>query len=436
MKFFNSPNDPGNLEELQRRIAETFAWLTLISIVVFGISDYLLEMSSFLGKVRILYFFLFLGCLILMVRNKKFFLAMNLMLGLVLSFSVLNYFFNDGYRGPTIFNLYVFVVAVAIFFKRPYNLVWMFLSVGIYAMLFFLEINGSLQVQHNYGDLEDLFLDNVFTLIACAVFIFIGIQLVIINYQKQNQNLSDLRIKYERNLEELSLLNQKKNQLIAILSHDLRGPVGTLGATLELVDQGVMDSAELDEVLKSLKSQSFHLSNVLDNTLTWVTAELQEKEPQKHKVDLSKLTEEVIDTMQVQASRKNQLIEFSFFGGVREVELAVQEVKIILKNLLDNAIKFSPEGNPIYLRVQSNSGKIRWEVVNSGEVVPPQERSELFDLNVKSSFGTQQEKGTGIGLSLCRKIAERIAMKLGYEESEKGENVFFLESDQVKPKSL
>ncbi len=120
---------------------------------------------------------------------------------------------------------------------------------------------------------------------------------------------------------------------------------------------------------------------------------------------------------------------FELNGPNLVVNLEAKEVKIILKNLLDNAIKFSPVGALIYLSLTTSDDKIRWEVRNTGKLIPEELRNHLFDFGAKSAKGTKNEKGTGIGLSLCKKIADHLGMRLGYLINESNENVFYLEID-------
>lgn len=429
-KLFNQESQPGNLEQLQYRIAIFFVLLTFFAIVLFGITDFMLGLNPLLGKIRIGYAVLFLGCFALLVIWKRVFLALNLMLGLVLLFSMINYYFNDGFKGPTIFNIFVFVVAVAIFFKKPVNLYWLVAAVGGYLILFYLEVDSIVEVKSNYQTVKDLFWDNAISIGLCSVFIFIGINLLITNYAHQQGNLLNLQRENEQNLAELTSLNAKKNELIAILSHDLRGPIATLGATLELADEGVLDQQDLSKILHGLKSQSFQLSNVLDNTLTWVMAELEPTSNEKHLVDLRGLGELMCNTMSAQAEQKNQKLFFEFLGENKQVLLETKEVKIILKNLLDNAIKFTKMGETINLRLIVDAEKIRWEVINPGETIAEDRRIHLFKFRSQSSIGTRQEKGTGIGLSLCKKISDSLGMKLGYLVEKEQKNVFFLEINQ------
>ncbi len=419
--------NPANLEQLQHRIAVIFVLLTFSAIILFGFTDYILGLNPILGKIRVVYALLFMGCFVLMVRYNRFFLSINLMLGLILIFSLVNYYFNDGFQGPTIFNLFVFIVAVAIFFKNPFNLIWWLACIGSYLLLFYLEIEGLVLVSKNYKNLQDLFWDNAISIALCAVFIFIGIYLLIINYRRQQENLLELQKVNERQLAELTSLNQKKNELIALLSHDLRGPIGTLSATLGLVDQGVLEEEDLAQILAKLKSQSFQLNQVLENTLAWVTSEMDTKAPEKKETDLLQLGELMRDTMQIEAINKSQNLEFELIGENQHMLLEIKEVKIILKNLLDNAVKFTKAGETIGLRLIVKPDLIRWEVRNPGETITENQQLFLFEFKGKSSLGTQKEKGAGLGLSLCKKIADSLGMRLGYQIERENENLFYLE---------
>ena len=306
---FSKQEDPGNLEQLQRRIALIFVGLTFFSMTFFGVADYLMGLSPGLLKIRIAYILLFVASFVLIIKYDKYLLAMNIMLALILGFTIMNYLHNDGFRGPTIFNLYVFIVAVAIFFRKPLNLIWFTLSIGLYLVVFYLESTGQLQVEKNYGDFGDLFLDNSLTILITSIFIFIGVRIVVINYQKQNQALIKLKEANDKNLRELQSLNEKKNQLIALLSHDLKNPVASLAATLELVDLELISKEELGIILAKLKKQSVHLSHVLTNTLGWVVTEMGDNVPEPVMVNVFQITSETQELMEVQASKKHQHVE-------------------------------------------------------------------------------------------------------------------------------
>lgn len=424
---FKSQEDPGNLEQLQKRIALIFVGLTFFSMTFFGVADHVMGLSPGLLKIRIAYILLFVASFILIIKYDRYLLAMNIMLALILGFTIMNYLHNDGFKGPTIFNLYVFIVAVAIFFKRPLNLIWFAASIGLYLVVFYLESIGQIVVEKNYANLEDLFLDNMLTILITSIFIFIGVRIVVINYQKQNQALIKLKETNDRNLRELQSLNEKKNQLIALLSHDLKNPVASLASTLELVDLELISKEELGHILAKLKKQSIHLSHVLSNTLGWVVTEMGDHTPEPVMVNVYEFTTETQELMEVQAGRKNQKLEKNIETSDLVLPIQKDEVKIILRNFLDNAVKFSPEGATIFLGFKFDGKSFRWEVKNPGKEISAEVQDQLFDFNVKSSLGTQKEKGTGLGLGLCKQIADKIGFTVGYDRSPDGFNVFYLE---------
>jgi K+-sensing histidine kinase KdpD len=165
---------------------------------------------------------------------------------------------------------------------------------------------------------------------------------------------------------------------------------------------------------------------MLNNTLNWVLAELEDKVLEMESLSLYQLTDEMREGMMIQAVSKKQTIESDKTGEDQILEIEASEIRIILKNLLDNAIKFTPVGGEIELNLVISSKEITWNIKNQGKPIPLPEESKLFDFKVKATFGTMREKGTGIGLPLCKKIADKLEMELGFYRTDDGKNSFFL----------
>jgi signal transduction histidine kinase len=418
---------PANLEELQLKITLIFIGLTFFSIFFFGVVDVLSGANLELLKIRIMFIALFAGTVVLFFKYKKHQIATNIMMFLVLSFLLINFYYSDGYRGPTIFNFYLFFMVSGLLFKRPFDWIWHLSSVGLYFIVFYLETSGRISVIQNYQGINQLFIDNSITIFMTSIFVFVGVRFVIHNYQKQNLDLIKLQQENEKNLKELKHINEKKNQLIALLSHDLKSPVSSLATTLELMDLKIISQEEFGTIIDQLKKQSIHLSHVLGNTLSWVLTEMGELDIESHPVEISRLTGEIGELMEAQAARKEQRIELVVHAKDLVLDLEEKEIKIILRNLLDNAIKFSASGTVIYLEFVQEGNSYRWNVKNSGPRIPKEKVNHLFDFTVKSSVGTHQEKGTGLGLGLCKRIASRIGFEVGYNYSKDGFNTFYLE---------
>ncbi|WP_144604391.1 ATP-binding protein [Algoriphagus algorifonticola] len=421
----------GNLEELQNKIALVFAAFAGILMIFLGISDYFVGLSAFIISLKLILAIPFFIGYWYMKKFGKYQLILNLMIGAGVMVIIFNYFENDGFDGPTLYTFFIFIVAIAILIKGTWKALWLFLVTLTFGLLFYLEVYGYYSVPRVYTSLENRFWDHWITLIWCGLFVYAGVMVFIKNFQRQNIFLNQLREENEINLEKLSDVNQKKNQLIALLSHDLKNPIATLSSTMEMVDRGEFDDDDMKQIFSELKNQSFHLNKVLNNTLSWVMTELDDRNFDLKKVDPKDLMEEIRDTMLIQAQRKNQRISLKIDGETEEFDLEENEIKIILKNLLDNALKFSQSDSTIELSLKVAPNMLRWEVQNEGPVIPEKLRDELFEFKVKTSYGTNREKGTGLGLPLCKKIADKLEMKLGFEADGASRNIFFLERNLV-----
>lgn len=419
------------LEQLQKKISLIFVALTFFSIIFFGLVDFLVGQSIEFLIIRLVFAILFIGCFVLYYKYNKYLLATNLMLFFVWGFLLINYMYSDGYQGPTIFNFFVYVGVVAFLLKYPLNIFWHVLSIASYILFFYLEITGKLNVIYNYQNVDDEFWDNTLTIAVTSFFVFIGATIVIKNYQKQNLALEKLQSENKKNLKELQLINEKKNQLIALLSHDLKNPIASLSTTLELMDLDMISKEDFEFVLSNIKKQSVHLNHVLNNTLNWVISEMGDQVIEPEIVNVTEFTEEIQELMQIQASGKDQRIEKIIEKDGVSVDLEKEKVKIILRNYISNAIKFSPVGSTIFIEFSGDEQSFRWSIKNLGAEIPKEIQNQLFDFNVKSVAGTQKEMGTGLGLSLCKRIADKIGMKLGYERTADGLNLFYLEKTSI-----
>lgn len=425
MKLFEINYKSDHLEGLQNKISLIFAFLVGILMFFLGISGFYFNLPPLIVLAKFVISILFLAGFWIMKRYGGHQIVINLMLLICFSAISLNYFNNEVFRGPTIYTIYVFIVFITVLVNGWKKYVWLILTILFFGSLFYAEIDELFGGQHDYRTFNDLFWDHWAAILGSGLFVFIGIHTLIKNYRTQNQLLSKIQEEKELALKELRELNLKKNQLIALLSHDLRNPIGMLSMTLELVDEGAFEGGELEELLNNLKNQSFHLNKVLNNTLGWVMSELEESNFDLKHTSLIELTKEIQEVMMVPAAQKGQEIIVSTVGEDLMIDLEVNEVNIILKNLLDNAIKFSPVGAKIDLDLIVSATQIRWEVKNEGETIPKAIQDNLFEFKVRTSYGTMKEKGAGIGLPLCKKIADKLKLKLGLENGPNDNNVVF-----------
>lgn len=413
--FFGSIDQTGNIPQLQEKISETFALLTGVMMIFLGISDYMVGLGSFIILIKFIFSLPFLIGYWVMRRYHYYESTIHWMLAFGFIAICLNFFNNEGFKGPTIYTIFIFILAITILTSGRMKYFWLIVAFLIYSTLFYGEVKGWFTIKPHYTSVENLFWDHWVTLLWTGLFVFFGVNIFVTKNRFQNEALNKIQLEKDKALAELESLNVKKNQLLAVLSHDLRSPIGTLSETLELAEKDFLDKNELDLIFSDLKSQSFHLNKVLNNTLEWVLAELEDRDLEISEVKPSELLEEMKKIMLVQAERKRQIILTSVVGEDNPIAIELNEIKIILKNLLDNAIKFSPVGATIEFKSIRLGNDLRWEVINEWPDNQESLSYDLFEFKVKTSFGTVREKGSGLGLPLCKKIADKLEMRLGFE---------------------
>ncbi|AEI49659.1 tetratricopeptide repeat-containing sensor histidine kinase [Runella slithyformis] len=220
------------------------------------------------------------------------------------------------------------------------------------------------------------------------------------------------RRRIERQKAELTALNATKDKLFAILSHDLRSPVGNLENNVMLTDWGALSQEEFAESTQSLGREISQVRTMLDNVLHWSLTQMGGLRPKVEPTAAAPIAEEECVLLAPMLKTKNiQLIN--------EIEpdtivLADRHhLSVIVRNLLQNAVKFTPAGGSVTVRSEKQSEYIRLTVADTGIGMTPQQLENLFSLNKSTSRrGTANEQGTGLGLVLVKELAEANGAKV------------------------
>lgn len=416
---------PHSLVDLQRKLTLYTMLLGGILMLIFGFTNLFTEVPLFIVLMKLGLSIPFFIAYFLIIKKLPHQWMLNAILVFCYIGIVINFFYNQGSNGPTDYTIFLFTIVITALVNGVLKWIWLTLVFFTFAGLYFAEVNGWIAINTEYSTPFGAFWDNVLGFFWILVFWVMGLWILLKNYNAQYNLLVQTKNEKEEANEKLELLNHKKTKLLALLSHDLKSPMASLQLTLELFEMGILDHGNMETLLKNLKRQNIHLSNVLNNTLNWVMIELGEKDEKKETTHIQGLTKEIFDTMEVTASAKNLNLTYQQQGENLILDLDPNPVKIILKNLLDNAIKFSKEGEEVTLALSSSLDFLAWEVSNPGEVLTEKTQRDLFTLMVEPGYGTQKEKGSGLGLSLSKEIAESIGMNLSYRY-EKGRHYFSL----------
>lgn len=218
--------------------------------------------------------------------------------------------------------------------------------------------------------------------------------------QRKNQ----LRI--ERQKAELTHLNTTKDKLFVILSHDLRSPVAQLHNELMLTNWGAINQQDFSELTQSLGQSISRVSTMFDNLLNWALSQMGGIRAKPASVAVSSLLDEEINLLLPVANTKQIKISHQLPPNLR-IMVDPNHLAIILRNLLQNALKFSHPGSEVWIDYQAFPNGLQLNIHDQGVGIQPDKLATIFQLSTRShQQGTASERGTGLGLVLVRELME------------------------------
>ena len=231
---------------------------------------------------------------------------------------------------------------------------------------------------------------------------------------------------------ELDEANKLKDKILSIISHDMRSPLNTLNGLIWVMneaDESISESYQ--KHLAGIQSKINTVQSFLDNLLFWAKTQLEEIGMEVEEFEIRNIADEVYRLFSDRFAQK-QITFYNQLNG-QQVQGDYNMLAFIVRNLIDNALKFTPEKGRITISAQEAVGKIQLFVEDTGIGMAAEVRDKLFRNDaVISQLGTSGEKGTGLGLKLCRDFAQMHGGKLEvFSELNKG-SIFVLTLPYVK----
>lgn len=242
--------------------------------------------------------------------------------------------------------------------------------------------------------------------------------------EDSNRQIREVNNTVQTQNEELERVNQIKNKLFAIIAHDLRGPLSSLQSLIYLIREHDLSKDELNNILDTLDRNIQENSNMMDNLLAWAKAQMNGIHLTKRTFDLSEAINAVVDQILFQANNKGIKIDKKY-GKNLPVKADYDIVKLILRNLVANAIKFSETGDKIMLEAFPKDEVIEIHIKDEGVGIKEENQAKLFSKEQFSTNGTKNEKGSGLGLNLSKEFVEEHGGNLWFE-SKYGEGTTFI----------
>lgn len=246
-----------------------------------------------------------------------------------------------------------------------------------------------------------------FLWIAGALLGVLGLFVSLRTWQKQRANLL-LQVqnqKIEIQKKELEQLSQLKNRLFAIVSHDLRSPLLSLEAILDTLDEIGPNEPKRQWWLDKLKQQTTKTNVLLENLLCWATLQMKHQSSENKWITLLPLVGEIKETAQLMYLDKRISISLAIpenIGLVQDEEM----LRMTIRNLLINAIKFSDTGQDISISAWKAEQKVHICIQDQGIGMTESQLQQALGGGL-SRAGTKGETGSGVGLSLVRQFIEQ-----------------------------
>ena len=213
----------------------------------------------------------------------------------------------------------------------------------------------------------------------------------------------------EEQNEQLNRHNANKDRLFSIISHDLRSPFqGLLGLTQILHEE--LDTLERDEIIEyigMIHQSSSKFYNLLENLLQWTIVERGQIDFNPEPIRILDVITEIIELYSAVSRHKDIRYEIEADNSL-QLYSDLNALQTILRNLVSNAIKFSNPGGTVKIKATANGQFTELGIIDAGVGMEPGSAAKIFDIDhMKSRPGTQNEKGSGLGLLITKSLIER-----------------------------
>ncbi|WP_345948334.1 tetratricopeptide repeat-containing sensor histidine kinase [Mucilaginibacter sp. PAMB04274] len=205
--------------------------------------------------------------------------------------------------------------------------------------------------------------------------------------------------------------NALKNKLLSIISHDLRKPLATTQSLVHLVNEGLLSQEETKDLFGQLEAQYTRVMALTDNLLFWIRAQLRGVPLEKVEVNLHQIADNIIEEQKIPISDKNINVDNILPAQLNWLTEA-ESLRIVFRNLLNNAIKFTPVGGRIEISAETTANETSFTVKDTGIGMSTDVLERINSENYYSTKGTQNEEGSGFGLMVIRDLIKKLDGKL------------------------
>ncbi|MBX2947261.1 MAG: tetratricopeptide repeat-containing sensor histidine kinase [Cyclobacteriaceae bacterium] len=278
-------------------------------------------------------------------------------------------------------------------------------------------------------------------IILSAVFVLFMLTITALVIRNNRQRIQSNKLLQEKNYEiarqneKLKQSNTVKDKLFSIISHDLRTPLASLKGLLAMALRKDISDAEFRGIIPKLNNLVIGTNETLENLFLWSHSQMNGWSFQPGNINLKQLTERCLSLFSESAKTKSINLESKIQSDVYALA-DENQLELILRNLLNNAIKFTQQGGQITLEAEVENNMVEVRITDNGIGMEAKQLQTLFDKkNTQTTRGTMGEKGTGLGLQLCKEMVEINSGTIAAESIPGKGSTFKVKLKAVKPGS-
>lgn len=364
--------------------------------------------------------------------KRKSALGINLFCLICNLLFTINYFFNSGIFGPNLLLFCLaFLLVVTIIPKKHFK-IWIPINISVVLIILTLEYIDPQLAPNSYNDELSKVIDFAMTYLVVVVLIYLAIRYIRDNYdyernlvieknkaiEEQNNRILSQNLALER-------LNAEKDKLFSIVTHDIRTPLNTIQGYFEHLEESDISDEERASFKQQLLELTKETSNMLTNVLLWSKTQLEGTKVNLISLDVKSLLENALNLEKKLALKKG--IQLDVSSEDLFISADVNMFELVIRNLVNNAIKFTKAGGSIKVNASIKDGYCLIAVEDNGLGMDEVLQNSLFKLTASSTYGTDSERGIGIGLLLCKEFTDLQGGKIWFEsEKDKGSTFYLL----------
>jgi two-component system, sensor histidine kinase LadS len=246
--------------------------------------------------------------------------------------------------------------------------------------------------------------------------------------QEEKENLeNEVRLRTEEiqtQNERLEEVNRIKDKLFSVVSHDIKGPLTSMQLALGLIKRKTISKEEFQELAVILETRFNQTTAFIENLLQWASIQMKGIKFDPVVLSPAEIARNTVALLDFEMKNKNITVT-NLIDEAVTVVADVNMVNSIMRNLLMNAIKFTPKDGSIRMCLEQKDGTVTISIADTGVGIPEANRAKLFSMGTVTTQGTRQEKGTGLGLLLCKEFVERNGGKIWFESEERKGTTFY-----------